>query len=247
MSLARDPGDHSFLDGLTSVTFAVDAAGWSDAASPTTNESGGLPRDPAGSPIKRLLDVTIAALALLAVAPLLCALCVAIKISSPGPVLFRQKRYGLHNRPFEIYKLRTMYVDRADPSGVTQTRTNDERVTPLGAFLRRFNLDELPQLLNVLKGDMSLVGPRPHVPDMLAAGIKYETLVPYYFDRHRAKPGITGLAQAHGFRGSTEDADLAVARIKYDVAYIQSWSIVLDLKILARTLWYELKNRGRGV
>lgn len=245
MSLARDPGDHSFLD-LTPVPLALDTAGWQDAAS-TTTVGGGLASAPATSRAKRMLDIMIAALALVAVAPVLCVLCIAIKVSSRGPILFRQNRYGLHNQPFEIYKFRTMYVDRADPSGVNQTRMNDERITPLGQFLRRFNLDELPQLLNVLQGNMSLVGPRPHVPDMLAAGMKYENLVPYYFDRHRAKPGITGLAQAYGFRGSTEDADLAISRIKYDVAYIENWSLALDLIILARTLWYELKNRGRGI
>lgn len=140
-----------------------------------------------------------------------------------------------------------MYVDQSDSSGVKQTVLNDERLTPVGTFLRRFNLDELPQLINVIKGEMSLVGPRPHVPDMLAAGMKYELLVPEYFDRHRAKPGLTGLAQALGFRGSTEDADLAAARIKMDLRYIEHWSFTLDLLIIIKTIWYEITHHGSGI
>lgn len=140
-----------------------------------------------------------------------------------------------------------MYVDQSDPSGVRQTRAGDERVTALGSFLRRFNLDELPQLFNILKGDMSLVGPRPHVPGMLAAGMLYESLVPNYFERHRTKPGMTGLAQALGYRGSTDDAELATSRVKMDLLYIETWSFALDLMIIAKTVWYEIKHRGSGI
>jgi len=171
---------------------------------------------------------------------------IAIKLTSPGPVLFRQLRYGLNNELFKIYKFRTLYVEKSDQSGVNQIQRHDPRVTPFGRILRRWNLDELPQLLNVVKGDMSLVGPRPHVPEMLAAGVVYEELVPYYFQRHRVRPGITGLAQAMGFRGSTEDATLAIARIDMDLKYINSWSFQFDLWILVETARKELIAAGNG-
>ena len=141
-----------------------------------------------------------------------------------------------------------MFVDKCDASGVMQTTCrNDPRVTPVGKILRRSNLDELPQLLNVVKGDMSLVGPRPHVVGMLAAGGLYEILVPNYFERHRVRPGITGLAQARGLRGSTVDAALAKARIDLDLQYVQNWSFALDLRILVETVWTEFLKAGDGI
>jgi lipopolysaccharide/colanic/teichoic acid biosynthesis glycosyltransferase len=154
-------------------------------------------------------------------------------------MLFRQARVGYGGKPFTILKFRTMYADKCDASGVTQTKSNDQRITPLGKFLRRTSIDELPQLLNVLRGDMSLVGPRPHVAGMLAGGQEFERLIPYYTLRHAMRPGITGWAQANGYRGPTVDATVAKKRIDHDIAYIQNFSIPLDIKIIAVTLWKE--------
>jgi lipopolysaccharide/colanic/teichoic acid biosynthesis glycosyltransferase len=138
-----------------------------------------------------------------------------------------------------------MYAHLGDRSGTQQTMKGDARVTPIGRFLRNTSLDELPQLLNVIRGDMSLVGPRPHVPGMLSAGFLYEDLVPYYFQRHIVRPGITGLAQVHGCRGSTRQADEAITRVDYDLEYIETWSLWLDIKIMLRTLRQEFLS-GTG-
>jgi|SRR5690349_5145243 len=205
------------------------------------------PSGPTRSVTKRSFDIIVAAFALFVLLPGILAIAVTIKLTSRGPVLFRQRRYGLNNKMFEIYKFRTMYSDKCDQTGVTQTCTADQRVTPIGKVLRRLSLDELPQLLNVLKGDMSLVGPRPHVPGMLAAGVAYEILVPSYFERHRVRPGVTGLAQARGFRGSTVDAALAKARIDLDLMYIQEWSFLLDLRIIIETARVEFLKLGGGI
>ena len=196
---------------------------------------------------KRCFDASAAFLLLLILAPGLLAIALAIKLTSPGPILFRQWRYGLNNQLFRIYKFRTMHADQGDEAGVQQTRRGDQRVTWLGHFLRRSSLDEVPQLLNVLKGDMSLVGPRPHVPGMLAGGVLYEELVPHYFERHRVRPGITGLAQANGLRGSTEDPGAAIARIERDLEYIDNWSLQLDLRLLIETARTELLQAGSGM
>jgi polysaccharide biosynthesis protein PslA len=183
---------------------------------------------------------------LLVLAPGMLAIALAIKMTSPGPVLFRQQRYGLGSQTFEILKFRTMYVHAGDLSGTQQTCKDDPRVTPIGRLLRRSSLDELPQLWNVLKGDMSLVGPRPHVPRMLAGGLLYEQLVPYYFERHRVRPGITGLAQVNGLRGGTEDPIVGRARIDQDLAYIEHWSLALDARILWQTFRTEFIT-GNGI
>ena len=188
---------------------------------------------------KRALDIAGATFGLVVFAPLFVGIAIVIKATSSGPVFFRQKRYGYHNRRFWIFKFRTMYADRGDARGTQQTVTGDPRITPIGRILRKSSLDELPQLINVLKGDMSLVGPRPHVPGMLAGGMLYERLTPYYFQRHIMRPGVTGLAQVTGYRGETTVALSAIERLDYDLRYIATWSLWLDLKIIVRTAFRE--------
>lgn len=201
--------------------------------------------EPSASWGKRVFDVVVAGAALLFFAPLLIVVAIAIKLTSPGPVLFYQYRYGYRNRFFKIYKFRTMRVDACDVRGVKQTVHGDSRITPVGKILRKTSLDEIPQLINVVKGDMSLVGPRPHVPGMLAADLPYEDLVPYYFQRHTARPGITGLAQVSGCRGSTVEPGRAISRIDYDLDYIEKWSLRMDIMILIRTIRREFLS-GNG-
>jgi lipopolysaccharide/colanic/teichoic acid biosynthesis glycosyltransferase len=203
-------------------------------------------KEPGRSSAKRLFDVLVAGAALLFFAPLFVAIAIAIKATSPGPVLFSQYRYGYRNRRFRIYKFRTMYTHLADRSGVRQTTDGDPRVTAIGRMLRSTSLDELPQLLNVIRGDMSLVGPRPHVPGMLAASIPYEHLVPYYFVRHVVRPGVTGLAQVSGYRGSTTEAESAIGRISCDLEYIEKWSLWLDVRIIVQTVSREFFSGGSG-
>jgi len=202
-------------------------------------------KEPSASIGKRIFDIAVASAALLFFAPLLITVAIAIKVTSPGPVLFHQYRYGYRNRAFKIYKFRSMRTDAGDARGVKQTVPGDSRVTPVGRILRKTSLDEIPQLINVIKGDMSLVGPRPHVPGMLAAQLPYEHLVPYYFQRHTARPGITGLAQVSGCRGSTIEPNRAISRIDYDLDYIEKWSLRMDIMIIARTIRREFLS-GSG-
>ncbi|WP_428643689.1 sugar transferase [Roseibium sp.] len=189
--------------------------------------------------LKRSLDIFGSASGLLLLFPLFVAVALAIKLTSRGPVFFRQQRYGLNGTPFTILKFRTMYVDLCDQSGVSQTVTNDPRVTWIGRFLRRSNFDELPQLMNVLRGEMSLVGPRPHVPGMLAAGVPYEEFDERYMDRHSALPGITGLAQVRGYRGETKDAHAALMRLRSDLEYVETQTFFLDVQIILQTIVTE--------
>jgi lipopolysaccharide/colanic/teichoic acid biosynthesis glycosyltransferase len=195
---------------------------------------------------KRVMDIVLSLAALIFLAPLLLVVALVVRFNTRGSVLFTQSRAGLHGKPFRTYKFRTMHADLSDPTGRQQTRRGDKRITPVGHFLRRFSIDELPQLLNVLRGDMSIVGPRPHVPGMLAAGVAYEELVPYYDYRYLMKPGLSGWAQAQGFRGPTDDPIVARARINHDIAYIQNFSLLLDVWIILLTLKSEFVN-GSGV
>lgn len=195
--------------------------------------------------VKRVVDVVVSSIAIVVLAPVMLAIAIAIRLSSSGPVLFAQTREGLMGRPFDAYKFRSMLAEEGHGGGPEQTGRNDPRITPLGRFLRRTSLDELPQLFNVLMGEMSLVGPRPHVKNMEAGGMSYRQLVPYYDARLAVLPGLTGWAQANGLRGYTDDADLARARIDYDLAYIEHFSVWLDIRILVLTLRHEFL-RGSG-
>lgn len=180
---------------------------------------------------KRMFDLVFSTAALIALSPLLALVSIAIKFSSPGPVIFRQRRHGFNRREFTIYKFRTMNV-LEDGSSVRQARKNDVRVTPLGRVLRATSIDELPQFFNVLRGDMSLVGPRPHA---CAHDDEYTQLIGNYAFRHHIKPGITGLAQISGLRGETAHLDLMKRRVELDLWYINNWSFWLDLRVIART------------
>jgi putative colanic acid biosynthesis UDP-glucose lipid carrier transferase len=190
--------------------------------------------------LKRASDIVLAGLFLVLAALPMAAIAAAIKLTSPGPVFFRQKRYGLDGRQILVWKFRTMRVCE-DGNTFKQATRNDPRVTPLGAFLRKTSLDELPQLFNVLDGSMSLVGPRPH-PN--AHNEQFRGLIPGYMLRHKVKPGITGLAQVNGWRGETETLEKMQGRIECDHRYIREWSLWLDLRILARTVLVVLKRQN---
>ena len=194
--------------------------------------------------VKRLLDIVIAltALALFAVPLVLAA--IAIGLESPGPILFRQRRVGLHNRSFEMWKLRTMHPHPPEPGHLRQATQGDPRVTRVGAWLRRISIDELPQLVQVLRGEMSVVGPRPHAPGTCVGDVPFEQLSDRYALRHRVRPGITGLAQVRGWRGETDTPDKLLGRLESDLEYIASWSIGLDLVVLARTAPCVLSMRN---
>lgn len=182
--------------------------------------------------IKRASDMILAALILVMLLPVMLTIAIAVKLSSPGPVIFRQRRYGLYGEQIYVYKFRSMTVTE-DGTNVVQAKKNDQRITKVGAFLRKTSLDELPQFINVLQGRMSIVGPRPHA---VAHNEQYRKLIKGYMLRHKAKPGITGWAQVNGLRGETETLDKMEARIRYDLDYLRSWSVWLDLWIIFRTV-----------
>jgi len=185
-----------------------------------------------GGIVKRLEDILLAGFLALFFAPLMALVALAIKLDSPGPVLFRQARYGFNNQAIMVYKFRTMYHGRPPENGVPQASRRDRRVTRIGWFLRRTSLDELPQLFNVLKGSMSIVGPRPHAVEH---NEQYAELIGGYFGRHKVKPGITGWAQVNGPRGETDQIEKMHARVQHDIYYIENWSLWFDLMILAMT------------
>jgi len=188
---------------------------------------------------KRLFDITAASLALIALSPLFLFIALSLKLFEKEPVFFKQERVGYQNRIFKMYKFRTMHHHRCDASGVEQTQIDDERVTKFGRFLRKTSIDELPQLINILRGEMSLVGPRPFVKGQLATGKPYKEVVPYYDLRHLVVPGLTGWSQANGYRGQTDKKNRAIGRIENDMAYIQNMSIWLDIKIIFLTIKNE--------
>jgi Undecaprenyl-phosphate glucose phosphotransferase len=181
---------------------------------------------------KRLTDILISAMLLVLISPLMVAVAAAAKISSPGPAIFRQRRYGLNGEEITVYKFRTMRVQE-EGAKVVQATKDDPRTTRIGRFLRRYSLDELPQLINVLQGSMSLVGPRPHAVEH---NEMYRKLIKGYMVRHKVLPGVTGLAQVNGMRGETRSLDQMEARIRYDLEYLRNWSIGLDLEIIAKTV-----------
>ena len=184
--------------------------------------------------IKRLEDMLIGGVISLLILPVCIGIAIAIKLSSPGPVLFKQYRTGINGLKFKVYKFRSMVVHQESHGGVTQAQRQDPRITRVGAFLRRTSLDELPQFFNVLQGRMSIVGPRPHA---LAHNEYYKDLVESYMQRHKVKPGITGWAQVNGYRGETDTLEKMQKRVEYDLWYIDNWSLWLDLKIIFLTLF----------
>jgi Undecaprenyl-phosphate glucose phosphotransferase len=182
--------------------------------------------------LKRTFDLLLAGLAVIVAAPVMVACAIGVKLSSPGPILFRQRRYGLHGEEINVYKFRSMTCCEDGPT-VAQAKKNDPRTTPFGAFLRKTSLDELPQLFNVIQGKMSLVGPRPHA---VAHNEQYRKIISGYMIRHKVRPGITGWAQVNGFRGETDTVDKMTGRVKLDLEYLNNWSIWLDIRILIRTV-----------
>lgn len=191
------------------------------------------PIDGFNSWLKRMEDLLLSTVILLLISPILLVIAVAIKLTSEGPVIFKQHRYGLDGRPIKVWKFRSM-ATQDDGVTVRQATRGDTRVTPLGSFLRRTSLDELPQFINVLQGTMSIVGPRPHA---IAHNEEYRSLVDRYMLRHKVKPGITGWAQVNGWRGETDTLEKMSKRIEYDLQYIQDWSLWLDIKIIFLTIF----------
>jgi lipopolysaccharide/colanic/teichoic acid biosynthesis glycosyltransferase len=188
-------------------------------------------------------DYVFGVFALVALSPVLALVALAIALDSKGPILFRQPRLGFNNRIFLCYKFRSMYHDMADLKADRQTTRDDPRITRVGKWIRKFSLDELPQLLNVLNGSMSLVGPRPHAPNTKAAEHLFADVVRQYAVRHRVKPGITGWAQVNGWRGETKTVAEIESRVKCDLYYIDHWTLGFDLKIMIMTVLRETFSR----
>lgn len=199
------------------------------------------PMDGMNQCVKAIEDRALALLILLLAGPLMLAIALGVKLSSPGPVLFKQRRLGWDGREITVLKFRSMTMHAEERGRVSQAKRDDPRVTPFGAFLRRSSLDELPQLINVLRGEMSIVGPRPHA---LEHNQQYKELVEQYMLRHKVKPGITGWAQINGYRGETDTLEKMQKRVEYDLYYIEHWSLWFDLKIILRTLYVVLVNKN---
>ena len=208
----------------------------SDIAEISLNDVTGQPKSGRHTALKRLMDVGISVVALIALAIPLGLIALWIKLDSPGPVLFRQKRHGFNNRVFEVWKFRSMRTDMLDFEAARQTEADDPRITRIGRFIRKTSIDELPQLINVIRGDMSLVGPRPHAVGMKTAGRDSMELVAEYAHRHKVKPGMTGWAQINGSRGPLHDQADVARRVQLDVEYIERSSLLWDLSIMLKTL-----------
>jgi Undecaprenyl-phosphate glucose phosphotransferase len=218
------------LDGLMAPVLHVDRIGMLPAI-----ELDSRPLTPVQMYLKRAEDLLLAGGLTLFLLPMLLAVSVAVKLDSPGPVLFRQARAGFNGRTFKVWKFRTMHAHARDDRAVRQTSRDDSRVTRVGRFLRRTSLDELPQLFNVLVGDMSVVGPRPHALGMTAVGLPLHEVIEDYSARHRLKPGITGWAQVNGCRGEVDSHEKLRRRVSLDCHYIENWSLGFDLWIILRT------------
>lgn len=184
---------------------------------------------------KRVFDIVFSLIGIILLSPIMLATALAVKLTSKGPIIFAQERHGFNNEPIKVYKFRSMYTDKSDYSARNAVTKNDPRVTPVGRFIRRTSIDELPQFFNALKGDLSLVGPRPHAAEALCIDRLYGEVVDGYFARHRVKPGVTGWAQINGWRGEVDDDLKIKQRTAYDLYYIENWSLLLDLKILFLT------------
>lgn len=186
--------------------------------------------------LKRLEDLVLGTLILIAAAPFLALVAIAVKLDSPGPVFFRQEREGFNHQRFRIWKFRSMRTDRLEYDDIQQARIGDPRVTRVGRIIRATSIDEIPQLFNVVIGDMSLVGPRPHAPSTRVAGVLFSEATQKYAARHRVKPGMTGWAQVNGWRGETDTDEKLLKRVEFDLFYIDNWSVAFDLYIMARTV-----------
>jgi len=191
--------------------------------------------------LKRVEDVVLASCVLMIIAIPMIVIAIAVKVTSPGPVIFKQRRYGINGQQIEVWKFRSMITCDDDDKNIQQAKRSDVRITPLGNFLRKSSLDELPQFLNVLKGEMSIVGPRPHA---VAHNELYRTEIHRYMMRHKVKPGITGWAQVNGWRGETDSKDKMEKRIEYDLDYIRNWSLYLDIKIFLLTILKGFINKN---
>ncbi len=250
LPISKHPRIRALLDALgdttASIYFVPDLSAF-DLMQARFGEIGGMPLVAVRETpfcgmtgvLKRASDVVLASALLVLAAPLMLAIAIRVRQSSPGPVFFRQRRYGLDGREFVVYKFRTMTVCEDDP--LMQATRFDLRVTPVGAFLRRTSLDELPQLLNVLGGSMSLVGPRPHA---VSHNEHYRKLVSGYMLRHKVRPGITGLAQVNGLRGETPNLEKMNERVQFDLDYLKNWSIGLDIRILLKTVRIVLHDKN---
>ncbi|HYC63590.1 MAG TPA: exopolysaccharide biosynthesis polyprenyl glycosylphosphotransferase, partial [Reyranellaceae bacterium] len=194
--------------------------------------------------LKRAEDIVVALGLLTLFSPLMLGIALLIKLGSPGPVFFRQTRFGFNNQPISVWKFRTMYIEDCRDVIEEQTRRDDPRVTPIGHWLRRTSMDELPQLFNVLQGSMSVVGPRPHAQGTRAGNVLFEEAVAEYAARHRVKPGLTGWAQVNGWRGETDTLEKIQRRVDHDLYYIENWSLMFDIKIVLMTILTIMRGRN---
>lgn len=211
-------------------------------APPSRREPAYRPGWPAA--MKRAIDIVVALVGLVMLALPMLLFAALIRYESRGPILFRQIRVGRNGAPFTIWKFRTMHVHAAPSGRLCQARRQDPRVTCIGGWLRRMSFDELPQLINILRGEMSLIGPRPHAPGTCAGGVPFEQVTPHYAARHGVRPGLTGLAQVRGWRGETDTVEKLLRRVESDLEYIETWSLRLDLAILLRTVGVVLRARN---